>query len=61
VTAVREPIVAIGVYGDFGAAAHETLRQHSEAILKAVEAISQHVPSVRRKLIKEFRAILSGE
>jgi hypothetical protein len=61
VTAVREPIVAIGVYGDFGTAAHETLRQHSETILKALQATSQHVPSIRSKLIKEFRIILSGE
>jgi len=61
VTAVREPIVVIGVYGDFGIATHETLRQYGETILQAVRAMSQHVPSVRSKLITEFRAILSGE
>jgi hypothetical protein len=60
VAAVRGPIVAIAVCGDSGAADHETLRRHSETILKAIQATSEQVPSVRSKLIKEFRAILSG-
>jgi len=60
-TAVREPVVAIGVYGDFGNADHKTLRQHSDIVFKAVQATSQRVPLVRSALIKEFRAILSGE
>jgi hypothetical protein len=57
-TTVKEPIVVIGSYSGFGNASQETLRQHSESILKAVQAISQHVPDVRSALIKEFRAIL---
>jgi dihydrodipicolinate synthase/N-acetylneuraminate lyase len=38
--AVKEPIVVIGVYGDFGEAPHETLHQHRQIILAAVEAVN---------------------
>ncbi len=58
---VREPIVTIGVYGDFGTESQETLRRYRETILAAVQAMTQQVPLVRAKLIKAFRAILSGE
>jgi len=59
--AVKKPIVDIGVYSDFGAATHATLRQHREVILSAVESVTVRAPSVRGALIREFRAILDGK
>jgi hypothetical protein len=61
IAAVKEPIVAIGVYGDFGGASHEELRRYGDIILKALQATRQQVPAVRTALIKEFRAILNGK
>jgi hypothetical protein len=58
--AVREPVVAIRVYGDFGTASHETIRQHREVILEALKAATENVPALRGTMIKEFRSILDG-
>jgi hypothetical protein len=56
ISAIRQPIVTIHVYGDN----NEGRYKYKQQLIDALTFMTDEVPKIRTILIKEFRAILAG-